>query len=98
MDSSQVGVFKEGDEISLRSLLESHDGRGLETQVSLEVLSNLTDKTLERELPDEELSGLLVTPNFTKSDCSRTEPVWLLDTTSRGRGGLPCSLGCSTRQ
>jgi hypothetical protein len=38
MDSSQVGVFEQGDEVGLRSLLERHHRRRLEAQVSLEVL------------------------------------------------------------
>jgi hypothetical protein len=33
-------------------------------EVSLEVLSNLTDKALEGELADEELSALLVFPDL----------------------------------
>lgn len=36
MDGSQVGVLKEGDEVGLGSLLESHDGRRLESEVGLE--------------------------------------------------------------
>lgn len=36
VDSSQVGVFKEGDEVSLGGLLKSHHGRGLETEVGLD--------------------------------------------------------------
>ena len=55
---SQVGVFKERDEVSLGRLLESHDGRALESEIGLEVLGNLTDETLEGELSDEELGGL----------------------------------------
>ena len=35
VDSSQVGVFEEGDEISLGSLLECHDSRRLKTEVGL---------------------------------------------------------------
>lgn len=35
------------DEVGLGRLLEGHDGRRLESQVGLEVLSDLTDKTLE---------------------------------------------------
>ena len=45
-------------EVRLRSLLNGHDGGGLETQVSLEILSVLTDQTLERQLADQRLSGL----------------------------------------
>jgi uncharacterized protein YjiK len=48
----------------------------------LEILSDFTNKSLERELANEELSRLLVPSNFTKSDSSRAEPVRLLNTTS----------------
>ena len=60
VDGTEVGVLKESHQVSLTSLLESHHSRALEPQVSLEVLSNLTDKTLEGQLADEQLSGLLV--------------------------------------
>ena len=68
MDGAQVGVFEEGDEVGLNGLLESTDGGGLETEVRLEVLSNFTDQTLEGELADQELGGLLVATDFTESD------------------------------
>ena len=51
-------------------------------RADLEVLSDLTDETLEGELADEQLGGLLVTTDFTKSDGTRTEPVRLLHTAS----------------
>jgi hypothetical protein len=57
VDSSQVGVFEQGDEVGLGSLLQSHDGGRLESEVGLEVLGDFTDQTLEWELSDEELSG-----------------------------------------
>jgi histone H3 len=68
VDGAQVGVLEEGDEVSLNGLLESTDGGGLEAKVGLEVLSNFTDQTLEGELADQKLGGLLVTTNLTKSD------------------------------
>ena len=43
VDGAQVGVLKEGDEVGLDGLLESADGRGLEAQVGLEVLGDLTN-------------------------------------------------------
>ena len=55
VDGTEVGVLKETHQISLTSFLKSHHSRTLEPQVSLEVLSNLTDKTLERQLADEQL-------------------------------------------
>jgi hypothetical protein len=86
VDSAQVGILEEGDEVSLDGLLESTDGGRLEAQVGLELLGDLTDETLEWELADEELSRLLVTTDLTESDGSWLVSVWLLDTT--GRWGL----------
>ena len=92
VDGAQVGVLKETNKVSLGSLLESHDSGGLEAQIGLEVLGDLTDQTLEWQLADEQLCGLLVTTDLTESDCSRPVTMGLLDT-SGGGGGLPCSLG-----
>jgi histone H3 len=68
VDGAKVGVFEEGDEVCLNGLLESADGRALEAEVGLEVLSDLTDKTLEGQLADEELGRLLVTTDLTEGD------------------------------
>ena len=95
VDSAQVGVFEETNEVSLGSFLQSHDGGRLEAEISLEVLSDLTDEPLERKLADEELSALLVTTDLTKSDGTGPVPVGLLHSTgSRGRfaSGLGCKL------
>jgi hypothetical protein len=81
VDGAEVGVLEEGDEVGLDRLLESADGGGLEAEVRLEVLSNLTDKALEGQLADKELSGLLVATDLTESDGTRLVAVGLLDTT-----------------
>ena len=75
MDGTQVGILKKTNEVSLGSLLKGKDGRSLETQVGLEVLGDLTDETLEGKLADEEVGGLLVTTDLTKSDGSWTVTV-----------------------
>ena len=49
-----VGVFKEGDQVSLGRLLQGHDGARLESEVGLEVLGDFTDETLEGELIEED--------------------------------------------
>ena len=46
MDGAEVGVLEEGDEVRLDRLLEGADGRGLEAEVRLEVLSDLTNLCL----------------------------------------------------
>ena len=55
MDSAQVGVFEKSNKVSFAGFLKGHHGTALETQVSLEILSDLTDKTLEGELSDQKL-------------------------------------------
>jgi hypothetical protein len=119
VDGAQVGVLKERDEVRLDGLLQSTNGGGLEAEVGLEVLSDLTNlrvlcqrvpierdarrasrnedgsktyQTLEGELADQKLSGLLVTTDLTESDGTGLVAVRLLDTTG-GRGGLASGLG-----
>ena len=92
VDSAQVGVFKKTDEVSFAGFLQGHYCRTLETKISLEVLCNFTDQTLEWEFPDEKLCAFLVSPDFTESDCSRPVSVWFLDTSSR-RCTFTCGFG-----
>jgi hypothetical protein len=70
VDSAQVGVLEEGDKVGLDGLLESADSRALEAKVRLEVLSDLTDETLERELADQKLGRLLIATDLTESNGS----------------------------
>ena len=77
VNRSQVGVLEEADEVCLARLLESADGRRLEAKVGLEVLSNLTNETLERKLADQKLRALLVATNFTESHRTRLVTVRL---------------------
>jgi len=79
VNGAQIGVLEQSDQISLTGLLESTNGSRLEPQISFEVLSNFSHKTLEGQLPDEELSGLLVSPDLTESDSSWPVSVGLLD-------------------
>ena len=92
VDGAKVGILEETDEVSLRGLLEGHDGRALEAEVSLEVLSDLTDKTLEGELADEKLGRLLVSSDLTESDGTGPVTMGLLDATGRG-GRLASGFG-----
>ena len=77
MDSCQVGVLEQTHQVGLSSLLESQHSRGLEPQVGLEVLGNLTHQPLEGQLADKQLSRLLVLPDLTQSHGTRAVPVLL---------------------
>ena len=92
VNGAQVGIFEEANEVSLGSFLQSHDGGRLEAEVSLEILSDFTDQALERQFADQELSALLVTTDFTKSDGTGPVPVRLLDSSGSG-GRFASSLG-----
>jgi len=80
VDGAQVGVFEKRDEVCLDGLLKSTNGRRLEAEIRLEVLCDLTNKTLEWQLADEKLGGFLVATNLTESDGSWLVSVGLLDT------------------
>ena len=52
VDSTQVGIFEESDQVSFGGFLESHDGRGLEAKISFEVLGDFSYQSLERKFSD----------------------------------------------
>ncbi|KAH0466512.1 hypothetical protein IEQ34_003750 [Dendrobium chrysotoxum] len=79
-------------DVRLRSLLKSGDGRTLESEISLEILSNFTDQALERKFADKELGTLLVLPDLPQRNCSRTETMRFLYAAGRRRR-LPRRLG-----
>jgi hypothetical protein len=70
VDGTQVRVLEETDQVRFRGLLQCEHSRRLETEVSLVVLSNLADKTLEGLLANQQLRGLLVAADFTKRNGS----------------------------
>ena len=92
VDSAQVGIFEQTNEVGFRGFLERKDGRSLKAKIGLEILSNLANETLEGELADQQVRGLLVATDLAKSDGSGAVTVGLLDST-RGRSGLASSLG-----
>ena len=92
MDGAQVGVLEQTNEIGFAGFLEGSDSGALEPQVGFEVLSNLSHQTLEGELSNEQLGGLLVSPDLTESHSAGPVSVRLLHS-SGGGSGLSGSLG-----
>ena len=92
VDSAQVGVLEETDQVSLAGLLKSSDGGTLEAQIRLEILGDFTDETLERQLADQQLGALLVTTDLTESHCAGLVTMGLLHATG-GWGVLAGGLG-----
>ena len=86
VDGAQVGILEQRDKVSLSSLLESHNGRALEAEIVLEILSDFTNQSLEGELADQKLSAFLVFADLTESHSSGAITMGLLHARSVGRG------------
>lgn len=69
--NAQGLTFEQTNQVTLAGFLQGTNGSRLEAQISLEVLGDLANKTLERELANQELGRLLVTADLTKSNSSR---------------------------
>ncbi|KAF2303274.1 hypothetical protein GH714_016244 [Hevea brasiliensis] len=67
VNGTQIRVLKKSNEIGFCRLLKSRDCRALESEISLEVLSNLADQALEGEFSNQELRALLVLSDFTRA-------------------------------
>jgi histone H3 len=79
VDGAKIGVFEEGDEVSLGSFLEGKNSRALESKLLLELMGDFSHESLEGEFSDEEISGFLVFSDFSEGNCSGFESVGLLD-------------------
>ena len=94
MDGAKVGILEEADEVSFGGFLEGSDGARLEPEVTTETGGDFPNEPLEWELPDEEISALLVLPDFSEGDGTWAESVLLLGTLGvDGWGGLAGGLG-----
>ena len=78
--------------IVIWSYLKSSNGGRLEPEISFEILGDLSHETLEGQLPDEQLSRLLVSPDLPESHGTGPVSVRLLHS-SGGGSRLPGSLG-----
>jgi hypothetical protein len=66
MKGTQVCVLKQSNEVCFQRLLEGKYSSALETNVILEILSNLSYQTLEWRLANQKVSQLLVSPDLSK--------------------------------
>ena len=52
VDRAQVGVFEQANQVRFGRFLQGQHRGGLESQVSLEILGDFSDQSLERQLSD----------------------------------------------
>ena len=83
VDGAQVRVLEDADHVRLSRFVERKDCGRLESKVGLEILRDLANQALERELLDEELRRALVLADIAKGDRSRTIAMRLLHSSSR---------------
>ena len=77
VDGAQVDVLEQRDEVSLRCLLQCHDGVALKAQIGLEFLRHFAHKALEGLLANEHVGRLLVRADLAERNRARTHAVLL---------------------
>ncbi len=92
MDGAQIGVLKQTDQISLAGLLQGHDSGALEAQIRLEVLSDFSHQTLEGQLADQQLGGLLIATDLSQSHGAGPVAMRFFDAAG-GRSALTGGFG-----
>ena len=91
VNGTEISVFKESNQISLSSFLQRRHGTALEPKIGLEILCDLTNKTLERKFSDQKLRTLLILSDLPQGHCTWPETMRLLHTTGC-RSRLPGSF------
>jgi len=92
VNRAQVGVLEKTHQVRLGRFLEGADSRRLEPQISLEVLRDFSDQTLERQFADQQLGRFLIPTNFPERDGSGSIAMRLLNASGR-RCALPGGFG-----
>ena len=93
MNGAEVGVLEQPNQVSFCGLLQGSDGCRLEADVVVEGVRNLADQTLEWQFAQKQITGLLVSANFSQRNRSRAVAMRLLHashagcTLTRGLGG-----------
>lgn len=92
VDSAQIGVLEQADQIGFACFLERHHRRTLKSQVGLEVLRDFPNEALEGQLPYEQFGAFLVTADLAEGHGARTISVGLFNA-ARGRSTLSRRFG-----
>ena len=80
MDSTEDSIFQEI-EVTFSSLLEGENSGALESDVLILLRTDFAYESLEGELSDEELGGLLETSDLSESNTAGSESAGLIDST-----------------
>ena len=86
VDGAQVGVLEKGNEVSLSGFLQSQNSGGLESELLFPFVGDFSDHSLEGELSDQKIGGLLILSDFSQSNGSGFKSVGLLHAGGDGGG------------
>ena len=73
MDGAEVGVLEESDKVHLSSFLDGEQSLGLESELSVDALTDGSHKALEGSLEEKQVSTLLVPLDLSESDSAWLE-------------------------
>ncbi len=90
VDGTQVSVLEQTSQIALGSLLKGNQGGRLEAELGVDSIGDGADEALEGGLCKHEFDRLLVSLDFSDSDCSGSESALLLDTSLSKSGLFVC--------
>ena len=83
MDSAQVGVLEETNQVCFSCFLDSKQSLGLESDVRVNGFTDGSHESLEWSFLDEHVGGLLVSLDLSEGDCSWSESLLLHASLSR---------------
>ena len=90
MDAAKIGIFEKSNKVRFGCFLKSNQGGCLESKFGVKFMCNFSNKSLEWQLSKKKGSALLVSLDFSESNCTRSPPSLFLNSTS-----CWCSLSCS---
>ena len=81
MNGAQVGIFEETSQVALSCFLKGKEGLRLESELSIDTVTDCSDESLEWSFSEHEGNGLLVSLYFSEGNSSGSESSGLLDST-----------------
>jgi hypothetical protein len=75
MNCAKLRVLQNADQVCLSGLMKGDKGLLLESQTGLEILGYFLHDTVERSCADEQIRGLLIATDFTKSNGARAKAM-----------------------
>ena len=79
MNGAQVGIFEETSQIALSGFLKCKEGLRLESELSIDTVTDCSDESLEWSFSEHEGNGLLVSLYFSEGNSSGSESSGFLD-------------------